>query len=417
MIEKFKNSSLETIFLLSPCFIAWGLVFNINDIKHVLSKLIFLICIYCFVFHKNNIRDKFLNKGILFFLAFLCLVGSYFSFIHYFNGGHFDFPRAVFACFFYFLFVPYRVFSYQNLLIIVSASSFFTIIKGLYDSYVMGIDRIGEIVNSGPFAYVCSLLLIVQVHFLLRSLNKKEYKLTLINGLLSVFMIYIITLTGTRTAWLGLICVCIYSFILFIKKERFTRAIPFLVLFLVILMMMSDSKLIQERIERSVYEAELVLNGNFNSSLGMRFDMWVNGVVIGSKAPILGVSKDVEKKEVDAAFSRGEMQKGAHKILSHPRSSYHNVYIQGFVKGGVIGLTIMMAWVFFPLLSPYREILSISMPLTIMTAFSSLFESQFTIYSACTYFYLLLIGFMIHINATENIQEQYKMNCNKSIGV
>lgn len=405
MIDRFKNSSLETIFLLSPCFIAWGWIFNFPDVKHILSKLVSIIGIYCIIFYREDLMIKVKNNSYSLFLFFLSIVGLYFSFLHYYNDGHFDFARAVFACLFYFLLVPKHVFNIRNLSIIISFSSVMTISKGVYDSSVLGEIRIGKIVNPGPYAYVCSLLLITQMSFFVSEFKRKLYPLMLCHGLISIFLVYIIYLTGTRSAWLGLLLISIYFVFYIFKNKGSVRSLVFGIVFGILTISFSNVKFIHDRIARSVAELNMMMEGNYNTSSGARIDMWKNGIVIGSNNFIFGVSRSLEIDTVKKLYAQKDLQLSAYRILNHSRSSYHNVYIQSLVKGGLIALFLMLVWVSMPIVFSKSDVLNISIPITIMTVICSGFESQFTIYSACAYFYLLLVGYLILLDRSNDSSE------------
>ncbi|WP_341659406.1 O-antigen ligase family protein [Vibrio sp.] len=400
MIGRLKSSSLEAIFLLSPCFIAWGLIFNLSDVKHILSKLISLICVYCFFFYKEEIFSK-INKHSL-FLSFLFFVGCYFSFLHYYNDGHFDFARAVFACFFYFLLVPSRVFNSKNLALLISLASVITIGKGIYDSNILDGMRIGRIVNSGPYAYICGLLLITQMGFFVSELKEKRYPLILFHSLVSAFLVYIIYLTGTRSAWLGLMLVLLYFSVYLFKNKGVTKGVIFSLIIIFIAINFMNIKYTHDRIALSINEVNMMINGNYNASAGTRVDLWRNGISIGSNSVLFGVSRSEEIKAVQKSYEQKHLQFDAYRILNHSRSSYHNVYVQSFVKGGLVAFFLMLTWVFLLILFRKRDRLKVSAPITIMTVICSGFESLFTIYSSCAYFYLLIIGYLIIMDRSDD---------------
>lgn len=409
MINRFKNSYFEAVFLLSPCFVSWGLVFNFYNVKHILSKLILLVCIYCLFFYRLEVKIKIKKNEISMFMFFLFIVGGYFSFLHYFNDGHFDFARTVFACLFYFLLVPSSVFNSKNLALLISLSSIMIISKGIYDSSILGEVRIGKVVNPGPYAYICSLLLITQLGLFLWELKRKVYSLILFYGVISIFLTYIVYLTGTRAAWLGLFIVLLYFVFSQFKIKGVTKGVIFSIAIGLLVVYISNVKFIHDRIARSVSEIHMMIEGDFNTSSGIRVDLWRNGLAIGSNSLFIGMSRSEELEEVQKAYEQKKLQVSAYRILNHSRSSYHNVYVQSFVKGGLVALFLMLVWIYLPTIFRKSDVLKISVPLTIMTVISSGFESQFTIYSACAYFYLLLTGYLIlmdiNINKTGSFTE------------
>ncbi|WP_171323823.1 O-antigen ligase family protein [Vibrio tubiashii] len=350
-------------------------------------------------------KEKLKEREFIFFFSFIFFLGSYFSFLHYYNNGHFDFARTVFSCFFYLFLVPVRFFNLRNLGLLVNLASLFTATKGIYDSFLNEGIRIGQVVNPGPSAYVFGLLLILQVCFTIVEFRRGNYQGSFFCVILSFLLIYTVYLTGTRTAWLGLFLVLVYLLIYLFKKKSAKSGAILCIFVVLVLVGLFKVDYTHERISRSIDEVQMMLGGDYNTSSGTRVDLWFNGIAIGKENFLIGVPNDKEREAVQNAYENNEIQFSAYRILDHPRSSYHNVYIQSFVKGGLIALFLMLVWVFMPIVFSKSDVLNISMPITIMTVICSGFESQFTIYSACAYFYLLLVGYLILMDRSNDRSE------------
>ena len=403
MLKVLKNSTVENIFLLMPFFISWGMVFNISGSKHLLSRLIGVICLYLVIFYRKDILKEISNNTINFFVVFLTSLAVYYSFLHYYNDGHFDFPRTVFACIFYALFLPRKFANKYYFSLLISASSIITILIALYDSFFLEIRRVGEVVNSGPYAYICAIMLIVQSYlFYVEFKLNKISKFSILYGLLSIGLLFVIYLTETRTAWLALFFIVIYFIFKTFCLENKKYGVSLVLITILFAVFAFFQPKVQSRLNTSLNDVRLIIGGNLTSSSGSRIDMWINGLKIGMESPFIGVKNQTEQDLVKQAFDNKEMQFVAYDILEHPRSSYHNVYIQSFVKGGAIALILMMVFTLLPVLLTSQSVLApIAWPITIVTLICSMFESQFTIYSSVVYFYLLLIIYSLKLSVNK----------------
>lgn len=399
---KFKNTLLEKAFVLSPFFWSWAIVFNVPSSKHVLSRFIAIVCVYLIIAYKGELKENFKIKHKSVYVSILLLSFLYYAFLHVYNDGHFDFARVLITTGIFLFLVPGRFFSENSFKYLISISSVLFVLFGLYEKHVTGVNRIGMLVNSGPYAFVCGLLLISQINLLLIDKNRNSVitNLALVSGLL-----YVTYLTGTRGVWLG-VAACLTIFLCYymvVSQSRHKYWLLLIIPFAFFSVSSLDS--VNRRVNGAINEINNVLSkSNFNSSSGARLDMWRNGLVYWQSSPVLGVDREQEYKLIEDSFQKKEMQKSAHYHLTRTdRSSYHNVYIQSLVKGGVVGFALMLLMLVAPLWLASDKTRRLVMGITLFALISSTFESQFTIYSSCAYFYILLIGFIIHIGHEQNV--------------
>lgn len=393
---KFKNTPLEQAFVLSPFFWSWAIVFNVPNSKHVLSRLIAIICVYLIIAYKGELKENLKIKHKRIYVSILLLSFLYYVFLHVYNDGHFDFARVLISTSVFVFLVPERFFSENSFKYLISISSVLFVLFGLYEKHITGVDRIGMLVNSGPYAFVCGLLLISQFYLLISYKNKLN---VYINSVLAFGLLYTIYLTETRAIWLGLSAVFIICLLYYFMVSKTKKKYWLLLILPVVFYTVFSIDSVNGRVSGTIYEVNKVLSkSNFNSSSGARLDMWRNGLVYWQKFPLFGVDKKQEYKLIEDSFRKKEMQTSAHYHLTRTdRSSYHNVYIQSLVKGGVLGFALMLLMLIAPLCLISNKTRKFMIGITLFTLISSSFESQFTIYSSCAYFYILLMGFIIHI--------------------
>jgi len=399
---KFKNTPLEQVFVLSPFFWSWAIVFNVPNSKHVLSRLIAIICMYLIVAYKGELKERLKIKHKRIYVSILLLSFLYYVFLHVYNNGHFDFARVLITTSVFVFLVPERFFSAKSFKYLISISSAFFVLFGLYEKHITGVDRIGMLVNSGPYAFVCGLLLISQSYLLISYKNKLN---VYINSVLAFGLLYAIYLTETRAIWLGVSAVFIICLLYYLMVSKIKGKYWLLLILPVVFYTVFSIDSVNSRVSGSIYEVNKVLSkSNFNSSSGARLDMWRNGLVYWQNFPVFGVDKNQEYKLIEDSFRKKEMQKSAHYHLTRTdRSSYHNVYIQSLVKGGLLGFALMLLMLIAPLYLVSNKTRKFMIAITLFALISSSFESQFTIYSSCAYFYILLIGFIIHIGHEQSV--------------
>ncbi|MGY2575674.1 O-antigen ligase family protein [Vibrio sp. C8] len=402
--SKFKQN-LEAVFLLSPFFWAWGIVFNFPDTKHVLSRLLAVISLYSLFFYRHELKDKLNNITFRLFIGFCFSVAIFYSFLHFFNSGHFDFARVVWSVSFYFLFIPRSVFTKKNFLNLIAISSVIICSVAWYQFFSMHISRVGFIVNSGPYAYVIGMTFIVTFGIACDGLGRNKYRQGLIFLVLSVSLLSVIILSQTRTSWLALSVVVLVQLANIVFRKNWRALIIILPTILLFFISIKSFEVVEDRINSAHAEYNKLIAENYNSSFGARVDMWRNGWEIFKLSPYIGVNASAERSAIQASHKNGTMERAAFSILNQERPSYHNVFIQSLVKGGLLAFVFAVIWCLLfslGLRSQQVFIKRTCLSLIVYTLVSTQLESQFTIYSATTYFYLLLVGFFMMLVINEN---------------
>ncbi|WP_238336719.1 O-antigen ligase family protein [Vibrio sp. S12_S33] len=405
--SKLKHN-LETIFLLSPFFWAWGVIFNFPDTKHVLSRLMAIISVYCLLFYRHEIKDKLDNMVYQFFMLFCLSVAILYTFYHFFNSGHFDFSRVVWSVFFYFLAIPKAVFTKKNFLNLIAISSVIVFSVAWYHFFGMHISRVGFVVNSGPYAYVVGMTLIVTSGIVFDGFSKKKYRQGLVFLMITASLFTVIVLSQTRTAWLALTIVLLVQLIRILLCRKWMVLMFVLPFIVVMFYFIKDIDPIDKRVSYAVTEYNGIMEGGYNTSFGIRVDMWRNGLDIFKISPFFGVNAKEELGKIKISHQNGDMDREAFSILNQERPNYHNVFIQALVKGGLLAFMFKLVWCLLFLLGGRSElglIKCIFPLLTVFTLVSAQLESQFTIYSATTYFYLLLVGYFVMLIVNESPKE------------
>lgn len=228
-------------------------------------------------------------------------------------------------------------------------------------------------------AYTCLAIAFASVF------DDKFFRIGLI--LASIVGMSLVFQTGTRGAYLALIV--FGSILLFLKREKIfvpgkiSLIISFSVVVIVLSMMTS---LVSDRFHRTISEVSQIVDGNQNTSIGIRFQLWSIAYDLGKSSPVFGVGFDQQ-----AALSRFENENVGVEISPQLRAlpNFHNLYLDLFAKSGIL----MIFSLFFLLISSLTY-LKDNTRTPILAVMTVLFICGFTdvvLYSG-VYIMLLMVG-------------------------
>ncbi|MEZ8144292.1 O-antigen ligase [Enterovibrio norvegicus FF-454] len=330
---------LETVFLISPLAVMLVSIFNFVDTKWVLSRVIPLVCVYCFVFYRDAIKQNWNTSSLKPLLVTSLLAFLYFTLMHLLRGDQFGFSRTLLTSLVYLALVPWSRVS-PNLIkwfLVIAA-----VVCGLnagYEYVVMGIERVGIATNPIPYALYCAVLALVSLNFIL---SEKQccFRLFATMGLISATAA--LFLTDVRGVLLFFPLVTLYLvFCLLPSSRRHSVVTLLLVLVAIVAGYFSFQDKIDLRIQQTAIEFQDVANGHYGTSTGIRLSLWMEGMTIAKHHLFFGVgdkelSSNIEKMENHAAAVQPHL---------------HNQYIDTLSRYGVFGLVILLIWLVSPLFS------------------------------------------------------------------
>lgn len=327
------KKNIETLFLVSPAFMVFAVIFNVPNTKFIVSRLTALVCVYCLFFYRKAIFSNFDNYRFKCFIKLSFLVIGYFSLLYIMRGDEFSFARSLLVTTLYLALVPWykidrKIFVY---LILISA-----LVNGgwaIYEHFVIGNDRVGRAVNPIPYALYCVSMLLCCL-YLVRTVQLKLF-IKSIAVVAALGCTYALLLTDVRGVWLALPFTLLP---LFITRESFhltsKKNVASLVLALVTFLGIASTNIVQERWERTAQEFHRITHGDYGSSIGVRLTLWKNGLDLLNDGPVLGIGSDDLRIGIDNS-SEQWIRGFAH---------LHNQYLQVLVESGLFGLLIVTVW-------------------------------------------------------------------------
>lgn len=377
---------VEDLIIYSPFIVTFMVIFNIPDSKHFFSRVTIVSALYCAARFYPLWKVDLKKKKIIIIGSFIFC--GYFFFMQYINEGNSDFPRSILYIFLYFLFFPLIRFNQKFVFYLLIASSIFLGMNACYQVFFLEIDRAGFLaINPIPYSYFSGVCLIALLYFTLKFNDKTlaEIILSFIGVLLSF---YSVILTQTRATLLSILIVFVFLTILsVIKAPSRVNIFSMLIGYIVFPMMLWSIPIVQQRITDAVIQVHNYENGDYKSSSGIRIKLWEAGLDIASGNIILGTERNLVKAISSERISDNIYPYYLSDFLIHPNPNFHNQYIQAFVDSGLLGLILILFFIFFPSVSLFNSKcycsklfgMSISMFTAICLWFDSLFLYNHTV--------------------------------------
>jgi O-antigen ligase len=209
----------------------------------------------------------------------------------------------------------------------------------VYFCLIVGTSRWAGVINPIPYASIAGLLALLSIH---AALSTKNTKTKLLFGGFSILPVISLALTESRGVWLAFACALL---VLFLNKFRFTFKKFILLLLLSSVASMLSGSFIKQRIEQTRYEFEQIQEGNMNTSIGLRLQMWQAAVKLAEGNWLLGLGNEHFEK-LELLYKQRKITKALYDY--HP-PHYHNQFIDSVVKSGLIGLAFLLLLLILPL--------------------------------------------------------------------
>ena len=335
-LKKNLNDTLLSLpFIFSFAFIIF---FEGSSKVLVITTLLSLLC-YVVVFRQK--ATSFIIKNIRQPFHILLWVFALFVFFQAWLNGVASREIRTILCLsliaLYFPFLAIRSYLYQIMIILGCCSVF---INSAYFNIYLGLSRKSGVINSIPYAGIAALLALWAIHFSLSSQNKRT---KVFFGFLSILPMISLALTQSRGVWIAFLCALVVltwrQYKLNVKKTLI------LGVSIIVATFMFSNSFIEKRIEKTQYEFEQIRQGNMNTSIGLRLQMWEASLKLADGNWWLGLGKRHYSK-LDQLYKQHEISKS---LFRFNPAHYHNQFIDSIVKSGIIGLFFLLLLFLLPL--------------------------------------------------------------------
>ncbi|MFL7023331.1 O-antigen ligase family protein [Enterovibrio norvegicus] len=330
----------ETLFLVSPVFIMVIAIFNFVDTKWMLSRFIPIVSLYCLYFYRKTFIENIKDERLRPFLVSSLAIFTYFGYFHLTRGDEFGFSRTLITCIIYAVVVPWHKISREVIYRMLIIAGITCGLNACYEFFTMHISRVGIATNPIPYALYCASMSLSIIYIVATSRG-----FTRVFGVVGmIFASTALVLTDVR----GIIL--LFPFVALVILLVILRGSikGYLSAFAIIALTLSCSYLvfkdkIEHRIDFTISEMQIVLDGSRATSLGARLDLWQRGIEASKENVLFGIGDQKLRQEI-AAIPNSVAQKQAH---------FHNQYVDTLVRYGTTGLLLLAIWIVSPLVS-YR---------------------------------------------------------------
>ncbi len=297
-----------------------------------------ILCIFKYKTHsiKENIKDPY--------IIILILSSLYGSILYKTIGYGSGEIRTLIACSLFFLVFPKEkisVSSLPTLIVIASIASFSFVI---YSKYFLNVDRATWPFNPITYSMTLCLFAVCSLYYSLKTkshMNIASYILFSI----SIF------LTESRGPILSLLVTSLLLVTITILTRKNIRKVALIIIIFMLSITTLTHKPLINRIESTKIELTTIGNGNYNTSIGLRLQMWLSAPYIIADKPFFGVG-DKFNNDLDDLSKKNSFFK---TIANFSPNHFHNQYIDKTVRSGIIGLFLCLLTIYYPLYQCWKK--------------------------------------------------------------
>ncbi len=216
---------------------------------------------------------------------------------------------------------------------------------GIYQGLIMHVERPPTLMHP---IFGGELMLFAVVIIIAFMFDKIPSKLKAALSVLLLLLLCAIYFNGTRSVWLTLALITLMFPFVCVKSTKFTTAL-FLVCLVVSGIVLSNTKMVQDRLQVTKNDLTLYANSNIDNSIGTRFEMWKASSKMFLKSPIFGVGAGRWSKEMKEMVSRHEAPQ-----LSLEYNHTHSIYFDALSTKGALGLVSLVALLLYPIIFAWR---------------------------------------------------------------
>lgn len=348
------------IYYLLPMFLLSCLAFNTETGKHYISRLVVVMLVISVFTARDilwsNINKPEIKKIIFFWLPIIVFFAGY----HVFRGEAFGVPRTILVSLVYIVIVPWHRMSRQAMLFVILLGGCVAGGVGLYEYAILNVRRVGGIINQIPFALYVAITLLISIHVAWS--NQYRY-IKPLAWLCVIGSSFAIIMSEVRGIWLALLLIAAIFAVRQSQQLTLRRIATMTAIVLALLVLLSSIPDVTRRINETKQEFTQISEGNKDTSIGIRLQLWHSAMDIIKNHPLMGVGTQNYPYIMELQYQQGMITSAA---LSFKNSHYHNQYLDTYVRYGMIGF--IMAFVI--LISP--NILFYNKGLNITNLYSSI---------------------------------------------
>ncbi|MCE7566336.1 O-antigen ligase family protein [Aliivibrio fischeri] len=323
-----------------PAIFGFSGLFLYPDANKELALLIFILFLFsipCFGYRK--IKENVCNRKVSWLFITMSIIALIAKTTHGYSSSEL---RVLIALSLYSIIIPENTLKLLKKYLpqLTCIGCFVSFFYCFYEAIILNTPRIHWGINPIPYSTFTAAVVISSLWFVFNH-PKKSIKIGCTFA--SVIGVSAILISQTRGTFLALLISLIYLLITSkINKTILLKFISSLFIITFILSYFNFNKIEQRYIQTKI-EYTNIINGNLNTSIGNRLQMWHAGFELAKEPTLLGLGND-HIKEKQKLYEE-------HRIVKEavPWGHYHNQYITSFIKNGIIGFILLICLFIIPI--------------------------------------------------------------------
>lgn len=254
----------------------------------------------------------------------------------------YDKPAKALAAGLVFLYLMRYGFSHK---VVGAAVAIATLVGGgyaVYERFVLDLPRAGMMTNPIRYGYLVVTLGMLCLFYARYSSQRWQQSLFASVGCIGLLGAFC---TGTRGVVVILLFLTIFFTFSFLRSGRLswlnTGALA-AVCIAGVLVVSTNTNLFNNYVDKTLVEMNQIENGNLESSIGLRLQMWHVALYLGVQEPLTGAGHDYAKLREKAAGFIEEHHYSPEILVRF--GHFHNQFLDSFAKQGVPGV---LVWILF----------------------------------------------------------------------
>lgn len=389
-----RKSHFNLFYYLPLLWIVTGMFWSSNGDKTLVAfavmAIIYSLIRWPLVFI-TNLRECKWNKIIIICMMFA--LGSYLT--HGFGSRE---MRALMVSGLFLLSLPSGLinrFFLRNLLLLAAVNCF---LISLYFTHILPTSRDMWPVNAIPFGIYSALICVICLAFF-SILSRQRDQYLMLGGFFLSLLATLLTQSRGVILALGIVLVLIGFYFIFVER-RFTLKMSILILLLSATGLFFSAPALLERYQSTQQEIQTIREGDLDTSIGLRIQMYQKGLGIAKDAIWFGHGKTLQPY-MDKLLEKHVISYDLHKYMS---MNFHNGFIEKVVTSGVVGLLLMLTLLCYPIFVYWRKknnLLFASSMVAILYIAANMTDTPFT-NGQSFISYLVFIGLLLNCYRTEN---------------
>lgn len=283
----------------------------------------------------------------IFLLSFAVQIASWINSLRVIPDLATSYPQIKFlAALFLFVFIAFWVNGNKSRVLLLYASLVLSFIftacyhNFLHNSFAQGLSgqRVDFAMDNAQFTSMLSVVVAGLTAYIVTQLPKSRYKPVayFIGGSVILFALFALIISQSRQVWLAVVVVALLSPLICYRSFNYKRTLLIYILLTILSLSLFNVSFIHKRVVTESGVIEKVVEGDWDNipmtSVGIRFNSWIEASKWIVKSPILGTDKGSVKQVI----------KTSEKFQAQRRTAsfghLHNFYLETLVAYGLFGM-------------------------------------------------------------------------------